>query len=316
MKKIGIITINDNNNYGNRLQNYAVCEIFNKMGMDGITIKNNVNSNMQIFKEKIKYIAKMFFFKKNYDRVKNFKMFNKNIKFSDYCIRKDNIPCNINEKYDYFVVGSDQVWNPGFGRLSDIDLLTFATNNKKVALSASFGVSELSKENQKKVRDELSKFKAISVREEAGRNIAKKATNRDDIEVLIDPTMMINSSDWDKVLKKPRMLKNDRFILNYFLGELSDERKNEIYRFAQENNCEVINILDKNSKFYACGPSEFLYLEKNAVLICTDSFHSSVFAILYKRPLLIFEREKTKMQTTLKELLRKKFRCGRCGHGL
>ena len=66
---------------------------------------------------------------------------------------------------------------------------------KKVALSASFGVSELSKENQKKVRDELSKFKAISVREEAGRNIAKEATNRDDIEVLIDPTMMINSSD-------------------------------------------------------------------------------------------------------------------------
>jgi len=138
MKKIGIITINDNCNYGNRLQNYAVCEIFKKMGMDGITIKNNVNSNMQIFKEKIKYIAKMFFFKKKYDRVKNFKMFNKNIKFSDYCIRKDSIPCNINEKYDYFVVGSDQVWNPEFGRLSDIDLLTFATNNKKGGIISKF----------------------------------------------------------------------------------------------------------------------------------------------------------------------------------
>jgi len=110
------------------------------------------------------------------------------------------------------------------------------------------------------------------------------------------------------VLKKPRMLKNDRFILNYFLGELSDERKNEIYRFAQENNCEVINILDKNSKFYACGPSEFLYLEKNAFLICTDSFHSSVFAILYKRPLLIFERENkgwTSMNSRLETLTQK-----------
>ena len=74
-------------------------------------------------------------------------------------------------------------------------------------------------------------------------------------------------------------------------GELSKERKDEIERIAKENDCEIINILDKNSPFYVCGPSEFLYLEKHAFLICTDSFHSSVFAILYNRPFVIFDRE-------------------------
>ena len=87
------------------------------------------------------------------------------------------------------------------------------------------------------------------------------------------------------------MLFRSKYILNYFLGELSEERKKEIDRIAKENNCEVINILDKKSPFYQTGPSEFLWLEKNAFLICTDSFHSSVFAILYNRPFIVFDRE-------------------------
>ena len=76
----------------------------------------------------------------------------------------------------------------------------------------------------------------------------------------------------------------------YFLGEINDDIKKEIERVADENNCKIINILDKNDLFYQSGPSEFLYLEKNAYLICTDSFHSSVFAILYDRPFIVFER--------------------------
>ena len=109
--------------------------------------------------------------------------------------------------------------------------------------------------------------------------------------MLVDPTMLLTAEEWDKVSKKPKMLKNNKYILNYFLGELSEERKKEIERVAKENDCEIVNILDENSPYYECGPSEFLYLEKNAFLICTDSFHSSVFAILYNTPFLVFNRE-------------------------
>ena len=103
--------------------------------------------------------------------------------------------------------------------------------------------------------------------------------------------MLLSAKEWDKVTRKPRMLKSKKYILNYFLGDLSEEREKEIQRVANENDCEIINILDKNSPFYECGPSEFLYLEKHAFLICTDSFHSSVFGVIYNKPFIVFERE-------------------------
>ena len=210
-------------------------------------------------------------------------------------------------KYDFVISGSDQVWNPTFGRLRDVDLLCFVEPDKRVAFSASFGVSYIPEDIENKVGKALKKFKAISVREDVGKKIVEDLTGRTDVEVLIDPTMLLTADEWDKVSKKPTMLKNDKYILNYFLGNLSDERRNEINRVAKENNCEVINILDKESPFYECGPSEFLYLEKNAFLICTDSFHSSVFGILYNTPFLVFEREdnNASMNSRLDTLLSK-----------
>lgn len=119
--------------------------------------------------------------------------------------------------------------------------------------------------------------------------------------------MLLTPEEWDKVSKKPEQLNFDKYILCYFLGELSEHRKKEIARVAKENNCKIINILDKNDLFYETGPSEFLYLEKNAFLICTDSFHSSVFAILYNRPFVVFDREDSsvKMKSRLDTLLQK-----------
>jgi len=122
--------------------------------------------------------------------------------------------------------------------------------------------------------------------------------------------MLLTADEWDKVAKKPKQLdnlKNKRYILTYFLGNLSMDKKGKIEEIAQKNNCEIINILDKNSPFYQTGPSEFLYLEKNAILICTDSFHSCVFSILYNRPFLVFQREGNvnKMNSRIETLLNK-----------
>ena len=165
-------------------------------------------------------------------------------------------------------------------------------------------------DGKKKIKKELYKFKSISVREEAGKRIINDVLPRNDVEVLIDPTMLLTADEWDKVAKKPKQLdnlKNKRYILTYFLGNLSMDKKGKIEEIAQKNNCEIINILDKNSPFYQTGPSEFLYLEKNAILICTDSFHSCVFSILYNRPFLVFQREGNvnKMNSRIETLLNK-----------
>ena len=214
--------------------------------------------------------------------------FNRNIKFSNKYVTPYS---NLNNIYDYFITGSDQVWNPTFGRLREVDLLEFTEPKKRISYAASFGISSLPEQYNEKLKNALKDYKAISVREDAGKKIIENVVGRKDVQVLIDPTMLLTAAEWDKVAKKPEQLKTDRYILNYFLGELSEKRKEEIDRIAKENDCEVINILDKNSPFYCTGPSEFLYLEKHAFLVCTDSFHSSVFAILYNRPFIVFGRE-------------------------
>ena len=299
----GIITIIDNNNIGNRLQNYALQEFLAKYG-NVVTIKNiaQLNGKDKILLKFLKYLINTRKIMNN--RTKIIEQFNSNIRFSENYITPYT---KIYKKYDYFITGSDQVWNPTFGRLRDVDLLSFAKPEQRIAFSASFGISELPEKYKEKTRKELEKFKAISVREDRGKEIVEELTGRTDVEVLVDPTMLLTPEEWDKVSKKPEQLNFDKYILCYFLGELSEQRKKEIERVAKENDCKIINILDKKDPFYETGPSEFLYLEKNAFLICTDSFHSSVFAILYNRPFIVFDREDSlvKMNSRLDTLLKK-----------
>lgn len=291
--KAGIVTIIDNNNYGNRLQNYAVQSILNQFEIVNDTMNNSIifNNKNKYFLRKIKYMKNDNFnsFDENKNRSNSFMYFKSFINTSS-----EKYTVYSKYDYDFLLVGSDQVWNPNFGRLSDLDLLNVKCkkNTKKIAFSASFGINELPYNvNKKKLLKCFNDFDAISVREDAGKKILEDLGYQGEVSVLVDPTMLLTADEWDKVSRKPKMLKIDKFILNYFLGELSEKRKEEIQRIADENDCEVINILDKNSPFYECGPSEFLYLEKHAFLICTDSFHSSVFAVLYNRPFIVFDRE-------------------------
>lgn len=311
MKKIGIVTIIDNDNYGNRLQNYAVQQTLKEFNTyEVVTVKNEsrLNKKTSKFEYLLRWVKTILKRIENITnkslRRKSFLRFNKeNIKFSS---KRFNVFKKYTD-YEYFVVGSDQVWNPLFAKLRNFELLDFDTTAKKVSLSASFGISKLPEEYKETTRVALSDFKNISVREDAGKDIIKNLGIDKEVEVLVDPTMLLTTKEWDMVSKKPMQLKSEKYILNYFLGELSEERKQKIEKIAKENNCEIINILDKNSPFYQTGPSEFLYLEKNAFAVFTDSFHSCVFAILYGVPFIVFDREdkNEKMNSRIDTLLKK-----------
>lgn len=295
MKKIAIITCIGKSNFGNRLQNYALHKVLSDYGFKVETLKNtSLLNNLEDYKKNKKEYIKYRLTKKlksdfqNRRRIKYFNEFDKNIKFKKIMVDAKNLP---KTKYDYYCVGSDQIWNPYHGKLRDLDLLYCINPEKRFSYSASIGIDLIPEKFKDKTKKELNKFKAISVRETKGKELVEELTGRNDVEVVLDPTMLITSEEWTKLSKKPKQLKTKKYILNYFLGKLSKEKEDEINRIAKENDCEIINILDKNGPFYETGPSEFLYLEKNAFLICTDSFHSSVFAILFNRPFIIFDRE-------------------------
>ena len=299
MKKVGILTLNGNRNYGNKLQNYATIKVLESINLSPNTIWFKKRLKTKI-KDEIKYI---FPVRKKDVRCRKFEKFTR-MHLKRIYVTNDKL----NNRFDHFIVGSDQVWNYEFGTFTDDYFLPFSNREKNIAYSASFGVNKISPEYMEKFKKGLNNFKFISVREDAGKDIVDTMVQNENTLVLIDPTMMLSANQWDVIARKPTKSVPDKYILNYFLGDFTEERKQEIEKIALEYKCKVINLLDRDSDFYTSGPSEFLYLEKNAFLICTDSFHASVFAIIYNRPFVVFsrkEQELSNMDSRIETLISK-----------
>lgn len=137
----------------------------------------------------------------------------------------------------------------------------------------------------------LLKVSKISVREDAGTKIVMKLTGRKAIR-HIDPTLLLDKNEWLKILEKPKKsLKSDKYLLIYFLGEISEEYYIYIKNYANKNNLDIINInsvSDVSSDIVS--PSEFVYLIKNASFVATDSFHGTVFSVIMHVQFIVFER--------------------------
>ena len=332
MKKIGIITICDYRNYGNRLQNFAVQEVFTSLGCQVETIVNEQldfkNRKKMFSYEKFKRIFKLpkkeilpLIFKKaeykftkskrealNIEKEKVFKEFTrKYISETDYSISVDNIPEGLSEKFDFFIAGSDQIWNPIFRKGSPIDFLTFAPEVKRVAYAPSFGLSHIPDNHVENYRKWLNGFSHLSVREERGAEIIKELTGRD-APVLIDPTIMLRKDKWLTISKPVAVNTSGSFLLTYFLSQKSNKQEKEIKLIAKKNNLEIINLNNfKEGKFFKIDPSEFLFLINSAAIILTDSFHGTIFSILFEKPFITFKRieNRPSMNSRIDTLLKK-----------
>ncbi len=281
-KKIGIITLYGNNNFGNKLQNYALVKYLSGMNFEVSTIlfKENI-----YLKETLKNFYKNITNNYKYKRIKKFKKFNKYLNLKLLSEKKV-------DKFDFIEIGSDQVWNYTFPCFNYNQM--FALSSKKernFSYAASFGVNNVDDEHKEIITNCLNNINTISVREDQGKDIVEELIKDKNVEVLIDPTMLLTPQEWDEVAIKPEQSIDKKYILCYFLGKVSDNTRTNIENFADKKGFKIINLLDPNDDFYLSGPSEFLYLVKNASLICTDSFHACVFSVLYGRPFLIFNNE-------------------------
>jgi len=295
---------------GNKLQNYAVQELCKKQGYTTKTLKIYElpkNTKKTIIINELKRI-KYWIFRDNLYANRKFKEFQrKYFKMHFRYVFDNENNEKLEKKYDKFIVGSDQVWNPFFGLKGDLQFLQFVKNKDTIAFSASIGVDEIPEEQKEKYVDGIKHIDYLSVREEKGKEIIKELTKIEDTQVLVDPTMLLTKEEWKKVGKKPDFINEEQYILTYFLGNMSEEMKNQISKFAEENKFKVINVIEKGKVCEGIGPAEFVYLEEHAKLICTDSFHSCVFGILMETPFLVFNREDTNkpMNSRIETLLSK-----------
>lgn len=200
---------------------------------------------------------------------------------------------------DYYICGSDQIWNPYFkgGRNDPGYFLQFAPKDaKKIAYAPSFGCKDLPPKSQKTIKEYLSSFDALSVRENSGVEIISKYTGLPS-RVVLDPTLIRSPEQWKAIARLPKGLP-DRYILCYRFAD-SQQTKQKIDKISAMTGLPVISmplsipsLRDENYQFvFEAGPREFIGLIENAELVCTDSFHATVFSILMKTPALVFLRE-------------------------
>ena len=301
-RSVVIITIYDPSpNMGNRLQNYAVQNILESFGFEVYTIafRKPILSWKMKTKKVINQLTNYRFVKSNFfwtvvlKQVTEFEKFNnKYIKTSRIKYIKDI------KNTDYYVFGSDQLWNPQWWNKENPDmekniyLGTFADPEKLICFSPSFGRDFIPDEWRDWFQTNLSRFPRFSVREESGKKLIKELTGKDAV-VTIDPTLMLEKEEWNEFAVRPQNVGTDeKYILTYFLGGRSERVNNDIERYASQIGAKVIYLFDKEyPEYFLMGPSEFLYLIAHAELILTDSFHACVFSFIYERPFLVYNRQ-------------------------
>ena len=306
--KIGIVTWFHHKNYGTILQAYALQKFLKSKGYNCVLV-NYIPINKQTFLEKIKSgnlkhrIASKIescrykFLEPNIkemilERNRAFENFvTKNIDFTQKSQTSSEL-FRLNETIDCFICGSDQIWNPE--NFNGVYYLNFVNDkNKKISYAPSFGVSHIPTSKIEEIRQLVNKFDWLSVREDKGASILKELTQKD-IEVVVDPTLLLSKTDWGQVSVNPNI--SEDYILCYFLGDRKEYWK-AVENLQKMTTYKVIIIparfnayLKKYEIRTSTSPQEFIGLIKNAKLVLTDSYHGVVFSLKFERDFYVFKR--------------------------
>lgn len=322
MKKIALVTVYSKVNYGTVLQAYATQEVLDSLGYYNETI-NQCKINKIFRKKRIHYFvshifyknllsSKMGFLKKkilkaiNYhelkkhekERRKKFDEFiNDNFRFTPAFENIDDLRMYVKD-FSAAVAGSDQIWLPQHLEAGYYTLEWVPDNINRVSLSTSFGVKSIPHDMERKTARYLSKISELSVREDTGKEIVQRISHRE-AKVLCDPTLMIRSEIWEKVASDSHYKKNS-YILCYFLGNNIEHRQFAL-KLKKQTGCKIVALIHMDEYFafdeqyadetpFDVGPKEFLGLIKGARYICTDSYHATIFSVLFHKEFYVFSR--------------------------
>lgn len=317
MKKTATVTWITWLNYGSYLQAYALQQVIQKLGYSNAIIDdervvypfgNPIDlrmRNLSIYKRMKFRVARLLKHDDNRIVENRFKRFRRKHLIIDNDFAQFE---ELNQKYDIFIAGSDQIWAPTKEIFKPYYYLDFATK-KKISYAASVNSDCYPDEFKESVSELLKGFSHISVREGAGKKMLESFIQQD-IEVSIDPTLLLTSVDWQKVANKSR--KKHPFVLCYLLSF------NEAYlqyakSFAKQKKLPLC-IFSNNEQYrqyademLAAGPSEFVGSFRDATFILTDSFHGTIFSILHEKDFITFKRFKGKEGSNQNERLNNLF---------
>ena len=320
MKKVGLVCNYYMLNYGSLLQCYATVKAINDMGynIEAIQFENIPTKKAKkqlVLRLKIKQLFKPSAIFKKLERIKNTnynseydelrkkrkekfdKFVNENIPLS----RKYNSLEEVSEycrEYDVLTLGSDQLLCP-----KDIIMgyhsMEFAPDDvKKISYAASFGLSKLPKLVKKKAARDLKRFDCFAAREIAGEKIYEELTGKS-APVVVDPTLLLSREKWLEVAGERPLVDGD-YIFCYFIGD--NEKHREMANIIKEKTGLKIATIRHIDDYISAdegfgdvcindaGPVEFTNMILNAKYVLADSFHSTIFSIMYHKKFLVFNR--------------------------
>ena len=205
---------------------------------------------------------------------------------------------------DAVIVGSDQLWLP-VNLFGDFYTLSFVPDGvKRLSYATSFGVADMNSRERLIAQNFLKKMDKITVREMSGQKLVHELTDKT-VELVCDPTILFTAQQWDQYLK-PAQLQNvpENYIFCYFLGKNMESRE-YARKLSRETGLPIVVLrhldeyIAQDEQFgdvapYDAGPAEFVSLIRNAAYVCTDSFHGTVFSILYNKVFYTFFRHAQK----------------------
>ena len=295
--KIAIITFHRALNYGAVLQAWALQTAISQLGCD-VQILDYRNEWMESYSGifntfgKEKTVKTVLSAIRNtpirFKRVYKYRKFIKKYLFLSKRLFQKDLH-NIENHFDTFITGSDQVWNDFLTNFDEAYFLSFVKDKeKKFSYAASFGFSEFPNKLKNEYKYRLRSFNKISVREDRGIYLVKEACSKD-ATLCVDPTLLLEKSQWKSLLHS---VHRKKYLLVYSLNPIVHLMDYADF-LAEKQDLQICYICNewKNIWDYrgnkrvrhivAPSPRDFISLINNAEYVLTNSFHGTVFSLIF-----------------------------------
>lgn len=293
--KIATITFGYSQNLGALLQAYALREYIETLGhkCDIIKFKDFDNRPFETVKGIKDGFSDILYFFDCKKKIKKINLFReKYLRFTDKFYYNTEEMTELNSIYDAFIAGSDQIWNVHKGIVDEF-FLSFADNtSKKIAYSASFGISKLPQEYVDGVKKGLSRFDSISVRESTGVKITKELTGKEYPQTL-DPVFLKPVDEWEAICGERKI--KEKYIFVY-PTQITKELTETVKAAKKQYGIKVYSLFDffgVDKVVKDADPIDFLNYIKNAELIIASSFHATAFSIIFNKNLRVVPHSNT-----------------------
>lgn len=300
-QKVGILTTYFAANFGAMLQPYALMRVLERAGFTVSLIRYKQQAVYAAHKpfrwEIIRNKAWGTLFSLPFAIVQDNRMQSFKRKYLKVNNRFDNqVPVD----FDYYIFGSDQIWNPkntqGFDKIYFGNFQT-KVGAKKIAYAASGECIEDTNDNRNFLRENLYRFDAIAVRERLLQQKLVAMTGINDIDVVLDPTLLATKDILDELPGRD-VMEGKKYVLFYHVRQCVPFL-NQIHKFARNHGAELLIISSTPKKDYmlyamkhkdvvylpSAGMEEFLGGIRGASYVFTPSFHGNAFAVIYEKPL-------------------------------